>query len=353
MTSNPITGILRTIARNTFGDAMAAKTKKSPSAVPRIVVIAGNEPYLMRRQIDSLLDRLLPPEQRPMSLYHPRAQDVQLSDILDELRTAPFLADRRVVLLEDADSFVSENRERLESYFDSPSSCGVLILGVKKWPSNTILARKLTAVGSCIKIEGLQRAQLASFAVSAAKDEFGKILSSSVAQRLVEWIGDDAGHLHSEIEKLAIYVGNRSNISDKDVESLVGHSRLFEAFAVIDEVTAGRLSHAIDKLRQMFAADKSTEYTVVGAFAWHIRRLISVRSLREKGISDESIARQLRIFHGRDSLFRQADRMDMRFLGGMICELARLDYASKTGQAEIPTAMEKLVLRLSEDLKPA
>jgi hypothetical protein len=44
--------------------------------------------------------------------------------------------------------------------------------------------------------------------------------------------------------------------------------------------------------------------------------------------------------------------MGLPFLGSLICELARLDYASKTGQAEVPAAMEKLILHLSGCLKP-
>ena len=77
-----------------------------------------------------------------MSLYQPDCTKVELSEVLDELRTLPFLAEKRVVVLKDADKFVSEHRAALENYFDEPSKTGVLILTVEKWMKTTKLAKK-------------------------------------------------------------------------------------------------------------------------------------------------------------------------------------------------------------------
>ncbi len=327
---------------------MTTKKSMSVPAIRSVYVIAGPDSFRVRHQVESLLDRLLEPEQRALALYQPKAQEATLAEVLDELRTLPFLSPRRVVLLEDAGDFVRDNRESLEKYFDAPSLCGVLILTVKSWPSNTKLAKKLPAIGDLIEIEELKRYQLPAFVVQCARDEFKKSIAMEAAELLVEWVGDEPGALHSEVEKLAVYVDRRGTITAEDVESLTGHNRLLGAFDVIDKLVARNLSGALDALRQMFAADKSAEYSVIGAFAYHVRQLISARALQEKGTSEEQIVRQLRIPRFRAStLLRQAGRMDWRVLGGLICDLARLDYAGKTGRAEIPTAMEQWVIQLS------
>lgn len=327
---------------------MAAKKSNPAPAIRSIYVIAGKDAFRIRRQVELLLDRLLKPEQRELALYQPKTGEAELREVLDELRTLPFLAPRRVVLLDDAGDFISEYREGLEKYFDAPSSCGVLILTVKSWPGNTKLAKKLPAVGELIEIDELKRYQLPAFVVECARDEYNKKIEMEAAELLVEWVGDEPGALHSEVEKLAIYVDRKTAITIEDVESLTGHNRVLGAFDVIDKLVAKNLSGALDALRQMFAADKSAEYTVIGAFAYHIRQLILARALQEKGMSQDQIGRQLRVFGGRAAtLFRQAAKVNIHTLGGLLCDLARLDYAGKSGRAQIPTAMEQWVIQLS------
>lgn len=327
---------------------MAAKKTNPAPAIRSIYVIAGADAFRVRRQVESLLDRLLEPEQRGLALYQPKIQEATAAGVFDELRTLPFLSPRRVVLLEEAGDFIRDNRELLERYFDAPSSCGVLILTVKSWPSNTKLAKKLPAVGELIEIEELKRYQLPAFVVQCARDEFKKSISMDAAELLVEWVGDEPGALHSEVEKLTVFVDRKAAITIEDVESLTGHNRVLGAFDVIDKLVTQNLAGAIDSLRQMFAADKSAEYTVIGAFAYHVRQLISARALRDRGLSDEQILRQVRVPRHRSSaLFRQVGRMELPVIGGLLCDLARMDFANKSGQAEIPTAMEQWVIQLS------
>ena len=81
-----------------------------------------------------------------MSLFQPECDKVELTEVLDELRTLPFLAEKRVVVLKNADKFVSEHRAALEKYFDEPSPTGVLVLTVDTWMKSTKLAKKLKKV---------------------------------------------------------------------------------------------------------------------------------------------------------------------------------------------------------------
>ena len=47
-----------------------------------------------------------------------------LADVLDEVRTLPFLARCRVVIVEGADPFVTAHRKELEAYAEKPSTLG-------------------------------------------------------------------------------------------------------------------------------------------------------------------------------------------------------------------------------------
>lgn len=326
---------------------MAETKSDSKKRNELIYVIAGKDLSLVSIQCEELLNRLLEPQQRATGLFNADADRVSITAVLDELRTLPFLSDKRVVLVRYADDFVSENRELLEKYFDSPCPTGILILTVESWPGNTKLARKLPKVGRLISVERLKSGQLPPLLVKYANDTHSKKLTKDAAELLVELAGDDLGRLYSEIDKLAAFANDEKSIMVSHIESLIGHNRLFNAFAVIDAVTAGNVAGAVERLRNMFAEDKSAEYTVVGAFAFHFRRLFNAKVLLEKGVHQSEVVKNLRIWSGQDSFFSQLRKMSLKQLGENLQRLAEMDYAIKTGRTKADVAAEQLVLRLA------
>lgn len=324
---------------------MAAKAKKLEQEVMPVYVISGKDKFLVGNSSAKLLDKLLSPDERAMSLYQPDDGNVELADILDELRTLPFLAERRVVLIKGADKFVSANREGLEKYFDDPAAKGVLVMTVDSWPGNTRLAKKLKKMGEHLSQE-IKPWELANYAVGYATSEHDKKLSRQAATLLVELAGDDPGRVCGEIDKLAVFAGQKNSITPESIEALVGHNRMFNAFAVIDAMTSGNKGAAIERLRNMFANDKSAEFTAVGAFAFHFRKLFNAKVLLEKGVNVGQVTKQLRIFGDKNGFFRQVNNMTLQKCGCVLAELAHIDYAMKTGGTTGKVAIERLVMKL-------
>ena len=287
------------------------------------------------------------PSQRATGLFDAGAASVSASDVLDELRTAPFLTDKRVVLIRKADDFISNNRPLLEKYFDNPCPTGQLILTVNTWDARTKLAKKLVKAGELMSVTQPKRWELPRRLIKYANDAHDKKLGKDAAELLIELTGDELIRLYSEIDKLALFADNEKFITYKHIESLIGHNRLFNAFAVIDAIIAGDAGTAVERLRGMFAGDKSAEYKVVGAFAFHFRRMFGAKALLEKGVQRKEIEGKLRIWGNKDGFFAQLRKMSLKQIGKYLQQLAETDYAIKTGQAKAKVAMEQLVLRLA------
>jgi len=312
-----------------------------------IYVIAGKEESLVNDRCRELVDELVEPSQRATGLFNADPRVVTAADILDELRTAPFLTDKRVVVVKGADDFISQNRELLEKYFDSPCPTGTLILTVNSWPSNTRLARKLPKVGKLITVTKPKPFQLPVRLMQYTTEAYSKKLNKDAAELLIELTGDELVRLYSEVDKLALFADSEKTITIEHVEKLIGHNRLYNAFAVIDTCLAGNTGAAVERLRNMFASDKSTEYTVVGAFAYHFRRMFNAKVLLEQGVSPYEVAGRLRIWGNKDSFFAQLRKMSLKQIGDTLQQLAATDYAIKTGQTKPQVAIEQLVLKLA------
>lgn len=329
---------------------MGQSTSKSQKVCELIYIVAGSDDSLVSAECEKLLDELVEPQQRATGLFSVDSGSVSVSQVLEDLQTLPFLTEKRVVLLKRADDFVSKYRSLLEKYFDNPCPTSVLVLTVSSWPANTKLAKKLAKVGRLITVTQPKAWQLPGRLISYSSDAHSKKLTREAAELLIELTGDDLGALYAEIDKLALFADAENSITPRHVELLTGHNRLFNAFAVIDALTAGQTDQAIDRLRHMFAESKSAEYTVVGAFAFHFRRMFNAKALLKKGLSTNQVAKRLRIWGNQGTVFKQLQKVSLKQLGDIIQRLAAIDYAIKTGRTKAQVAIEQLVFGLAADL---
>ena len=322
--------------------------KRSGKSVERtaIYVIAGKDQPLVSAEYTKLIDKLIEPDQRAMGLYV-TDEKAEITEVLDELSTLPFLADKRVVAVRNADKFVSAHRELLEKYFDKPSPSGTLVLTVTSWPGNTKLAKKLKSAGELISVEPLKGRQLTAKLIDYTSDAYGKKLGPGSADILVELLGEDIIRLYGEIDKLATYADDEKSITVKHIEQLTGHNRLFDAFGVIDSCLAGNVASAASRLRRMFEDDKSAEYRVIGAFAFQLRRMFTAKALLEGGCNQFEAGKRAGIWHNKEAVFQRLRSISLKRLGRQLQRLAEIDYAVKRGQGQIKVEMERVVLGLA------
>jgi DNA polymerase-3 subunit delta len=319
----------------------------------RIYVIVGKDESLVNAKCQELLDRLLDPQQRMTALLSVDGDEAEAADVLDELRTMPFLADKRVVAVKGADGFISKYREILENYFDKPSATGILVLTVSSWDARTRLAKRLPKIGTLMEIEQLRHWELPGHLMQYTAGKYKVRLNKDAAELLVELIGEEPARLYNEVEKLVLFARDEKTITLQHVESLIGRSHVYGAFEVIDAMICGNAAVAVTRLRNMFEEDRDAEYSVVGAFAFHVRRMFNAKKLLEKRVSQDAIAKQLNVRYNSRQFFAQLQRIGLPQIAALLEELAAIDYATKTGQAQAPVAIEQLVLRLAGAGAPA
>jgi DNA polymerase-3 subunit delta len=325
------------------------KPEKTSSGFKSIYVIFGQDSYLVRQKVDGLMDSLLKPDQREMALYQPEAEKANGPEVLDELRTLPFLAERRVVLIADAEPFINAYGELLEKYLDSPSPTGVLILTVESFDKRKRLAKKIATGDNSelIEIADIKPWEMKGF-VSGYAQEKGVRLASDAADWMVQLIGNEPGRLVAELDKLILFKHPAKTISTEDVEKLIGNNRVFDAFEVIESLTGQERPKAFDRLRRMFGSSRDTEYTVIGAFGFHFRRLFKVKAMIEKGESEKSAMLKAGITYPRiqEKCLAQIRRYSLENIGRLLGELGVMDWQAKTGQGDVASSMEKFFLRV-------
>jgi DNA polymerase-3 subunit delta len=132
---------------------------RGAGAIRPIYALSGDDSFLRREATHAIVraamdsgeakgDAGADDDEDELGVSRVAGPQAELARVLDEVRTLPFLAPRRVVIVEDADTFVTANRKELEAFAAQPSPTGVLVLSVKSWPSNTKLAKLVEQHGA-------------------------------------------------------------------------------------------------------------------------------------------------------------------------------------------------------------
>src|SRR5262245_14175522 len=99
---------------------LSTKAKPAP-----IYVLVGDEDFLRRTVLEKLTADLLGDADPAFALTSFEGESAPWSTVKSELDTLPFLSPRRVVTIEQADPFVTENRELLEKHAAKADAKGV------------------------------------------------------------------------------------------------------------------------------------------------------------------------------------------------------------------------------------
>jgi DNA polymerase-3 subunit delta len=311
-----------------------------------IYAVLGDEDFLKRQVYVALRSRVLGPADASFALSTFTGDKVAFAAVHDELHTLPFLSPRRLVVIEDADTFVTRHRAALEKYAAQPSATGVLVLDVKSWPSNTRLAKLLG--DAAVNCKALPAHRLPDWCVQWAASAHGKQLSQQTARLLVELVGVEMGLLNQELAKLAVYVGDAKRIDAGDVDKLVGSSRLENVWKIFDAVGSGRAGEAVAILGRLF--DQGDDpIRILAAFSLQLRRLTQAYRLNQQGQPLPAALAAVGVPpFGIKGCEQQLRHLGRRRLERLYDWLVESDLGLK-GSSQLPprTLLERLVIRLA------
>ena len=253
-----------------------------------------------------------------------------------------------MVIIQDADKFVSNYRKQLERYVENPSTSGVLIFICKSWPANTRLAKLLNKVGSAIQPNAPRGRALVKWLTNQA-GQYDKTMQLDTAAMLIDTIGTDLGRLAGEVEKLAMFCADRREIRSQDVEALCGITAQQSVFEINDLLAEGKLAQALGVLDRLLQQDRSAEFTLVGAVSWSLRRLLQARTMLDSGQSRQEILQAAKVDDPAmaEKFRRQGQGLSGQKLTRLLRQLAETDLANKTGLGNVQVNLEKFIVESS------
>ena len=327
---------------------MTSGSRSSKAEHSPVYVVYGPELFLKRQSIAQITERVLAGSDKSMALsaFEAASGSVPLADVLDDLRTLPFLAERRLVIVRGADAFITQYRGELEAYLEKPCATGVLLLECRSFPGNTRLAKRVKAVGQAINCEEVKAYKIAGWLTGHARQQHDLAVESAAVSLLADLVGNDLGRLDGELQKLGLYVGERGRVTVRDVEALVSHYREEQVWGILSAIAAGDSKRALTLWEDVWQTDRAASARAIGGLAFKVRQLLNAKRAQEAGAPIHELGRALMIFRDPGRVEAELSAFSTGQVEDMLTLLLEADVAAKTGGTSVRSSIEGLIVAM-------
>jgi DNA polymerase-3 subunit delta len=273
---------------------------------------------------------------------------LKLDALVAACEALPFLADRRMVIVNDLlkHQKAGKDRDELRAYLERvPPTCDLVFVESEDFDKRGAVFGYLKKAASVREFLPKEGAELLRWLADRAK-QLGVALEGPAAQRLTSFAGNEGRALINELEKLASYVGRGGRITAQHVDLLVQDGQEQSLFAFIDELSARRRGAALQGLRRLLDDGQAATY-ILFMIARQVRILLGVKDLAAQRLRPDQIGAQLgqKPFVVRKALDQARGFSDAE-LAQLHDRVLELDHATKTGRMDAQTGLELLVVEL-------
>lgn len=315
------------------------------AASAQFFLLSGKDPFLQDEHLRRLRAQHAHEGLSDTDYQEFRSGEHSPGQVIDFLRTAPFLSSGRMAAYRDVDRLEPESRQDLLGLVEvlPPHSVLVLVSGAnpnKRDPFHAALGKK----GRTLSCQPPYEEKLPEWLCARAKSE-GASMNRSAAEAVIGRAGKDLASICGALERLRLYVHPRTTIERGDVEALLGSTAEEDVFALAARVLESDGPGAVRVLERLYD-DGLGAVEIVAVLGGQIERLYRAALARQAGMSRAEWSAGVKGHpYFLEKLWNQAGTADAGRLAGLLKELAAADEAYKTGRLDETVGLECLVIR--------
>ena len=199
----------------------------------------------------------------------------------------------RLVVVDGADRWRSEDVAAIASYLGSPSPTTVLALVLDGPAKGARLTDACASAGQVLTFD-IPKPRDPSVWVRSEFERLGVRADADAARALVEVVGDDVGELASEIEKIATWAAGEP-IGRREVELLALPTSETFVWALTDAWGRRDLGEVLATCESLLERRSKEPFVIAAALASHVGRVRAAQALAREGLGAGEVAKRLRL----------------------------------------------------------
>ena len=343
--------------------------------IPPILLLFGEENFLLEEDYNSLLLHLLPTDESKFDFEVIDASESDFNRIVDSCSSYPFVNSHRVVVVNNFDVLADKHSKKdgqhtgFQKYMDNPTSSTCLIIkaeldslfGVSadlKNKKQEAKAKKkldslkfpfLTLINkhSWIEYPKVSQGNISAWVKDRFKS-FDKTIDTMAAEFLIANSDLVLRNLAEEINKVILYIGDNKNVTADDMAESIGKSRHYNVFELQKAVGARNLALAITILQNMLATEKQ-EILIVTMISRYFISLWKLIEAQQDSSNQFDLAGKIGISPYFVAEYQEAARRyTSNEINRAIKLLTEVDYKLKSTSIPALFLLEKLFIGIME-----
>ncbi len=307
-------------------------------------VFHGDDEYSQRKTLADLQSKLGDPSLLDLNTSRFDGRSLSFSQLQHTCDSIPFLADRRLIIIDNLFLTNPSYLEQLLDYLPNlPGSTRLVFMESHVLPAkHPILKLAANSDMGYVKLfSRLEGNSLEAWIRQRVKSAGGQISHRAVHMLAIN-VGNNLDLLDNELEKLIIYKGSLP-IEVDDISLLcpfVAESSIFE---LVDAVGIRHGGSAAQLLQNKLNEGTDPSY-LFAMIVRQFRLLIQVKELAENGAKPAVAAKELKIHsYVAGKIYQQSHNFSLAQLEQIYERLLEIDIEVKTGQTDLTTALCLLV----------
>jgi len=244
-----------------------------------ILFFYGEDTYRLGQKLKQLKEKFISSSLGDTNLSVLDGKTVTYDEIARQILALPFLARKRLVIIE---SIISEGRkevqEKMVDFLGHIPDSTVVVFSEEGLPDRrTALFKKLNKPGQAQEFKFLQDEKLRLWVRKEITSRGGEIETLALT-KMIEYVGSDLWRMSNEIGKLIAY---KKQITSENIELLVQSQIQANIFDLIDATASRQTTKAINELYKLFQKG-SAEVYILTMIVYEYRNLLIVKDIQER-----------------------------------------------------------------------
>lgn len=310
----------------------------------QVYLLFGEEAYL-RKQYKDKLKSALSADGDTMNCHYYEGKDISVGEVIDLAETIPFLAERRVIVLENTGLFKSGG-EALAEYLSAPAPTVFFVFAEAEIDKRSKLYKAVQNKGVSVEFSIQDEHTLKRWILGMIKRE-NKNISENALNLFLNKTGTDMENIHKELEKLFCYCLEKDVITEADIEEICTQKVTNQIFDMVNAIADKQQKKALSLYYDLLSL-REAPMRILFLIGRQFNILLMVKEMKKRGYDNKTIASKAGIPPFTVGKYAaQASKFKSKDLKQALNECVEADEAVKTGRMNDKMSVELLIVKYS------
>lgn len=257
----------------------------------RAYLLYGDEGYLKQQYKKRLLKALIP-DGDTMNMASYQGKNIDVGPLIELAETMPFLAERRVILVEDS-GFFKNKCDRLADYMKEIPDYLCMVFVEDQVDKRSRVYKAVGKAGRAVEFAVQDEKTLTQW-VLGIFSRGGRRITKKDMELFMSKVGSDMGNIYQEAEKLICYTMGSDRITAQDIEAVCVTQITNKIFDMVRAVTERDQKKALDLYEDLLAL-REPPMRILYLLARQFRQLMQTKEMLEEGNGQQEISKTLGI----------------------------------------------------------